>query len=331
MSAGDACLSDRVLLHVGYHKTATTWFQSQLFARADLGFSALSARGLVHRALCIPHALAGDGGEAIRRVVAEANEATARGLQFVISHERLSGYPASGGYDAGLLAERLKRHFPNARVFCLFREQRAMILSAWRQQVVDGGGLSLGHFIDPPEPDIRRMPSFDPAMYRYTRLLERNRALYGAENVLFRPYEEFRARPEAVLAGLAALLRSEPMRAAAPGLASGMTTTNPSLTAPVLHLQRFLNIHFARTQLSPDCLVDLGARPIRAFARAIDRGIGSRLFRTVDARSRKRALARIEDRFGAFFDEDNGRLSALVGARLADFGYRVGAQGRSGA
>jgi len=331
MSAGDACPSDRVLLHIGYHKTATTWFQSQLFPRADLGFSALSARSLVHRALCVPHALAGDGGEAIRQVVAEANDATARGRQFVISHERLSGYPASGGFDAGLLAERLKRHFPNARVFCLFREQRAMILSAWRQQVVDGGGLSLRHFIDPPEPDIRRVPWFDPAMYRYTHLLERHRALFGAENVLFRPYEEFRARPEAVLSGLAALLGSDPLQEAAHGLASGMTTPNPSLTAPVLHLQRFLNIHFARTQLSPDCRVDLGAKPIRAFARAIDRGIGRRLFRATDARSRKRALARIADRFGAYFDQDNERLSALVGLSLAEFGYRVGGEGRAGA
>lgn len=331
MSAGDACPSDRVLLHIGYHKTATTWFQSQLFPRADLGFSALSARSLVHRALCVPHALAGDGGEAIRQVVAEANDATARGRQFVISHERLSGYPASGGFDAGLLAERLKRHFPNARVFCLFREQRAMILSAWRQQVVDGGGLSLRHFIDPPEPDIRRVPSFDPAMYRYTHLLQRYRALFGAENVLFRPYEEFRARPEAVLSGLAALLGSDPLQEAARPLASGMTTHNPSLTAPVLHLQRFLNIHFARTQLSPDCRVDLGAKPIRAFARAIDRGIGRRLFRAADARSRKQALARIADRFGAYFDQDNERLSALVGLNLAEFGYRVGGEGRAGA
>jgi hypothetical protein len=134
-----------------------------------------------------------------------------------------------------------------------------------------------------------------------------------------------------VLAALAALLGCEPLQAAARGLASDMTTANPSLTAPVLHLQRFLNIHFARTQLSPDCLVDVGAKPIRALARAIDRGIGRRLFRAVDARSRKRALARIADRVGAYFDEDNERLSALVGMKLAEFGYRVGGERRTDA
>ena len=324
MSDGDRCTSERVLLHVGYHKTATTWFQSQLFSRGELGFSMLDERRLVHRALCIPHPLADGNGEAIRRMVSMANEATARGRQFVISHERLSGYPASGGFDAALIADRLKRHFPNARVFCLFREQRAMILSAWRQQVVDGGGLSLGHFIDPPEPDIRRMPPFDPAMYRYTGLLAKYRALYGAERVLFRPYEEFCAQPQAVVRRLGMLLGSAALAEAADDVATGMKTTNPGLTAPLLHLQRTLNIHFARTQLSPDCLVNIGARPIRALARGIDHVIGRRLFGRVDARSRRRAMERIAKRFGDIYDADNAELAMQVDVPLAEFGYRVG-------
>jgi hypothetical protein len=175
------------------------------------------------------------------------------------------------------------------------------------------------------------MPSFDPAMYRYTALLERYRALFGTDQVLFRPYEEFRERPASVLSALAALLGNGRLGDAAPDLATVMTTPNPSLTAPVLHLQRFLNIHFARTQLSPDCRFDLGARPIRGLARAIDRGVGRHLFRAADARSRRRALAKIADRFGAYFDDDNERLSAMVGMDLAGFGYRVGSRGRASA
>lgn len=191
MTTDDVCASERVLLHIGYHKTATTWFQSELFSRQDLGFASLSDRNLVHKALCIPHPLADGPNESIRRLVSEAQRATVRDLHFVISHERLSGYPASGGFDSRLIADRLKLHFPNARIFCLFREQAAMILSAWRQQVVDGGGLSLRRFLNPPEPNIRRMPMFDPAMYRYSRLLDHYRALFGADHVLFHPYELF--------------------------------------------------------------------------------------------------------------------------------------------
>jgi len=311
-----------VLLHVGFHKTATTWFQSELFSRPELDFVPLGERNLVHQAFCIPHPLE-PGGPGVRRILAEAREATAAGRYFVISHERLSGYPASGGYDSRLIAERLRRHFPNARVFCLFREQRAMILSAWRQQVVDGGGLSLRHFIDPPEPHIRRLPLFDPAMYRYSLLLGHYRALFGEDHVQFRPYEAFCAQPASILAGIAELLDHPRLRRAAAALASSMSAPNPSLSMPVLHCQRFMNAHFARTQLSQACLVDLGAGSIRAAARVLDRALGW-LLRPLDARGRHKAALRIAERFASFYDEDNLRLASLVGLPLAEYGYSVG-------
>jgi hypothetical protein len=326
MDARGSCPSNRILLHIGYHKTATTWFQSELFSRPEFGFRPLSARILVHQAFCSPHPLAGSQESDIRQIVSEANEATAAGHYFVISHERLSGYPASGGFDSGLIAGRLKSCFPNARIFCLFREQRAMILSAWGQQVVDGGALSLGHFISPPEPHVRRMPLFDPVMYRYSHLLRHYRDLFGAENVLFLPYEAFRARPGSVLAGVAKLLESRALGQSAPTIAARMTTPNPSLTIPVLHLHRFLNANFARTQLSQGCVVDLGARPIRAVTRRIDRAIGRNLLGPLSSTLRRRAMRVVDGRFGEFFNDDNALLSRLTGQPLSEFGYAVGEQ-----
>jgi hypothetical protein len=323
IGANDVCSSDRVLLHIGYHKTATTWFQSELFVRAELGFESLSDRNLVHRALCIPHPLAKGTNGSLRQIVSEAQRATARGSHFVISHERLSGYPASGGFDSGLIADRLKLRFPNARVLCLFREQRAMILSAWRQQVVDGGGSSLRRFIDPPEPQLRRMPLFDAAMYQYSRLLEHYRALFGADNILFLPYEAFCAQPPATLSRLAQLLGNRRLQDSAHELATSMKTPNPSLSLPVLHLQRFLNVHFARTQLSPDCMLDFGGKPIRAIARAIDRVLGRNVLRPIDGYMRRMAMERIATRFRGYFDEDNSRLESLINMPLRDLGYNV--------
>jgi hypothetical protein len=286
----------------------------------------LSNRNLVHGALCIPHPLVEGTNRSLRQIVSEAERVTARENHFVISHERLSGYPASGGFDSRLIADRLKLHFPNARVFCLFREQRATILSAWRQQVVDGGGSSLRRFIDPPEPQLRRMPMFDPAMYRYSRLLEHYRALFGTGHVLFLPYEAFCAQPQTTLSQLAELLESRRLRDSAHGVATSMKTSNPSLSLPVLHLQRFLNVFFARTQLSPDCMVDLGARPIRAAVRALDRALGRSVLRPIDGYLRRGAVARIATRFRGCFEEDNARLANLINLPLREFGYAVAEQ-----
>jgi hypothetical protein len=326
MSVRDICPSDRILLHIGFHKTATTWFQSELFSRSELDFKLLSARNLVHQAFCISNPFPCDRDKGVRQIVTEAHEATALGRYFVVSHERLSGYPASGGFDSRMLADRLKLHFPNARLFCLFREQRAMILSAWRQQVVDGGGLSLSHFIDPPEPEVRRMPLFDPMMYQYSHLLEHYRGLFGAGNVLFRPYEQFCAEPARILADLAHLLENEKLRRCAEGLATNMKTPNPSLSMPVLHMQRILNVLFARTQLSQGYLINIGTGPIRAVIRIIDRAIGRNMLRPMNSYSQRKALQKISGRLGVFFDDDNARLSRLIGMRLSDLGYSVNEQ-----
>ena len=326
MSPRPVCESSRILLHIGYHKTATTWFQAELFSRPEFSFSSLSDRNLVHRALCIPQPFACDRDDGVERIVAEADDATARGQYFVVSHERLSGYPASGGFDSRMLADRLKLHFPNARVFALFREQQAMILSAWRQQIVDGGALSLARFIDPPEPDIRRMPLFNPAMYRYTQLLEHYCGLFGRNNVVFRPYEAFCARPALILAELSDLLENEALQQGAAALATNMKTPNPSLSMPVLQLQRILNAWFSRTQLSQACLFDIGTRPIRAAMRTLDRAVGTSVLRPVNTYSQRSAMKKIAGRLGTYFDEDNARLAELVGIPLAEFGYSVKAK-----
>jgi hypothetical protein len=65
------------------------------------------------------------------------------GLIPMVSSERLSGNPHSGGYDSAVLAERLHQVFPGARVLVMIREQRSMILSSWAQYVRVGGACLL--------------------------------------------------------------------------------------------------------------------------------------------------------------------------------------------
>lgn len=111
------------------------------------------------------------------------------------------------------------------------------------------------------------------------------------------------------------------LQEAAHGLALSMKTPNPSLSIPVLHLQRFLNAHFARTQLSPDGIIDLGSEPIRALARAIDRAIGRNVLRPIDGYMRRKAMERIATQFVTCFDEDNARLASLLDLQLKQHGY----------
>lgn len=326
----DACLSDKILLHIGYHKTATTWFQSELFAQPELGFQLLSNRNLVHKAFCQPNPFCDEPNQYIQQVVSEAGAATNAGKTFVLSHERLSGYPSSGGFDSRQIADRLKLHFPNARVLCLFREQKAMILSAWRQQIVDGGGASLRRFLSPPEPTIVRIPLFDPNMYKYTYLLTYYSKLFGSSNVLFVPYEEFGIRPQDVVTKLGRLIGHEKLGQDALRLVTQMEKPNPSLSPLILGAHRMLNVLFSRTQLSQNCVVDLGARNIRTVMRFTDKYLRKVIPASVVKYFQERASEKVDHYCGTMFHDDNALLSKLVGQQLSAYGYSMDSKTGSG-
>ena len=72
------------------------------------------------------------------------------GLSPVVSFERFSGNPFSGGYDSKEIADRLVRVFPDARVLVIVREQRSMIVSTYKKYVREGGALPPSKFMRPP-------------------------------------------------------------------------------------------------------------------------------------------------------------------------------------
>lgn len=92
--AGDAA-DTGVLLHVGYHKTDSTWMQRQLFAREHTGCCYVGRNYQARRHLVRPHALDLRPAGARRALASELCEAAARGLVPVVSDERLSGNPHS--------------------------------------------------------------------------------------------------------------------------------------------------------------------------------------------------------------------------------------------
>lgn len=331
MSAAPVCRSPRVLVHIGYHKTGTTWFQGALFARPELGFVPWTApRGAVHALFCRPGPFEEGPPELARDLVAQAEAATGAGKVFVVSHERLSGYPASGGYDARSIADRLKTYLPNARVLCLFRRQDRMIHSVWRQQIVDGGDRSLAAFLAPPEPGIARVPMFDPGMYRYTGACRYYRTLFGAAQTRFVPYERFTQDPRAVLADLAALVELPALAAEADRIVAAMTRPNPSLSPTVLRLFRLVNHWGVRTQLSPRAALDLGAAQVRGVMRRLSALLGPTLLAPLDRWLDRREAATIARFCAGRYDADNAELSALLGLPLAPLGYAVADQPNKG-
>lgn len=297
------------LLHVGYHKTGTTWLQSGLFRDDDAGFASPWGSTEIRRVLVQPTAFTFDPAAASEVFRPGAEAARARGLVPVLSDERLSGSPHSGGHDTALLADRLAATFPEGRVLLVIREQKRVILSVYKQYVRDGGGATLDRYLFPRNPDER--PQFRFEHYEYHHLVAHYRRLFGVERVLVLTQEQLAAgeldfcRRVARFAGL-----PEPVSAP-------RGERYPALSAFALVLKRPFNRRFVRNSLSPAAPRYVKDHE-RRFER-LDRWLPALLSRPLERRWRREVEIAVNDRYAA----SNRRTAELTGLDLAGLGYPV--------
>lgn len=306
-----------LLLHIGYHKTGSTWLQRVLFDNAERGFTTETGEprhALVHD-FVLPDALAYDAEQVRDKFAAARAAALAQQETLVLSHERLSGYPSSGGHDRRMIADRLRETFPDARVLIVIREQRALIRSMYSQHITDGGTERLERFLHRPEPGLGRKPWFDPAFYAFDRLIAYYRGLFGADRVLALPFELLVRDPQDFVDRLAAFCghASLPL-----GPVSRENDRRPLLMQAV---QRRLNALLYDNELSPGALVH-----IPRFAKRFGRLRG--LFDACSPRFIERRMdARLVREIAAFagdrFRESNGQTSRMIGIDLGEWGYAM--------
>lgn len=196
---------ENVLIHIGYHKTATTWFQAELFTAASSIFAPLSRSGSYQSTLAMDFFQGRDGYllspfndnretiEAELRELALVRDA-ASGKIPVISHERLSGNPHASGFDASVIARRLAGFFPKARIFIVIREQTQAILSSYFQFLKGGGTQSLDSYLNTGYDG--KLPGFSPHHFDYHALIAEYTRLFGADRVQVLPYEMFVNDPD---------------------------------------------------------------------------------------------------------------------------------------
>ncbi len=310
------------LLHIGYHKAASTLLQQKLFMMREVGFFPTTAgRAGIQAAFVTRDALGPAPVDLIDSLRREQDDAVSKNGTLVVSHERLSGYPASGGFDQALIAERLAEAFPSARVVIFIREQKEILSSMYLQTISDGSTLSLRRFLARPEPSLLRKPTFSHGFYEYDRIIAKYHALFGAENVLVIPFEAFRQRTEHHARALTEFALGP---CAAARLDASVLTAPINKTRPIAcqALRRQIN-RLVRNQLNengllpiPNDYVEYGFRkalPLFEPLRVLDQ--------VFTARIRARVEAACAGRYGA----SNARVQQLTGLDLAALGYEVSA------
>lgn len=305
----------RPIVHIGYHKTATTWFQLHVYPAASS--HSYVPRSRVQQALLDPPGTGFDAAKALALL-----EAAGNGRPLLLCEENLSGYIHNGGlhgFLAPAVAARIRSVLPDARIVIFVRSQVEMAEACYLQYVRGGGTHGLHRYLFPAaflhgaSAQPFKIPRFAFDHLEYDRLVAHYDALFGRENVFVYPYEAL-ADQQAMLARM-----EEDLGLVLDPSKVGFGRANVSWSGALLPSARFLNHFTARTVEDKKVLLHLpGFYLLRAGALIAL----SRIFRR---RGRRAAIGPglagwIERRFAA----SNARLRALRPDLLPPGLYRAG-------
>lgn len=316
-------MAEPVLIHIGYHRTASSWLQHCYFGDARTGLHWLGKAEEDHPTRQLIRMRWSQFDPQVLRAEFEPllQGARAKGLIPVVSFERLSGHACSGGYDSEQIAQRLAQVFPEGRVLIVIREQRAAILSNYKRYIKAGGPGTLREFLLPPTTKNARVPFFDFRHFEYHHLLGAYRALFGPDRVLTLAYEQFVREPAAFVSQIGEFVGRPVAQDVLNSLPFDrrMQTTFRSATEQAV--LRRLNV-FVRSEVNPTPFFDLQQHHrLKKLARkARARGLSPEDV----AEETDEALAGVLDELvGDRYAASNRATAELTGIDLAGYGWQI--------
>lgn len=312
-----ASQTSAAIVHVGYHKTASTWFQNAVYPR--VANRRYIARRRVVEAFLADPAFHFDAARARERLGLAPGE-----TGVILCEEELSGSLHTGGH-AGFLSKEMPRRIaevlPEARIVLVIRRQPEMIASCYLQYVRAGGTYGPERYLFPERHfpgDLGRphkAPRFSFAHFEYLPLISAYQRTFGPERVHVFLYEALQADPSRFLADFGRRL----------GLAvdAGRTDTaaryNASYGMAAVRLARVLNLFTAKKVVHKTCLVHVPGL-YKARTRLLDAisagGLAGRR-PCPDRLLGAETVAWIEARYR----DSNRRLAETCGLALGEHGY----------
>ncbi|WP_171133143.1 MULTISPECIES: sulfotransferase [unclassified Ruegeria] len=291
------------LLHIGYHKTATTWMQNQLFVPRH-GFRQLAGHQTIFEKVVTPHGLTFTP-KPMQAHIEEAWQTLKPGEVPVISSEILSGHPFFGGRESDLYARRLKKIFPDARILVSIRNQMRILPSVYMQYLLRGGTMPYDRFFR-EENDLGFF-SFSAVHFEYDRLIGLYQSLFGVEHVYVLTQESLRQDMDEAAERLAKFCDNKRFESIHPDARAAHTPSYPEYAVPVL---RRIN-QVQSSVLNPNPFLHLGHTPNGLY-----RGAGYLLKRPLAKKllgRKKPVTSFVKGHFSGRYSDSNHRLRSLVG------------------
>jgi len=229
----------RPIIHIGYPKTATTWFQRVFYPLLNDVFNA--ERDLLSTQLIFPDVFS-YSPENTAKLFSEYS----RHRRLVICEELLLG-GLDIGYGSGefiaQMANRLKNTFPDAEIVIFIRNQHSVLESAYSHYIKSGGTYSVRKYLGLEgrfKLKFQNHHLFNPAFFNYADVINLYTQLFGRDKVHIFLYEDFRNNPEKFL-----LNYGEALSLKMPTSVDFGIKENVRLSSISVILLRFLN-HFTQ-------------------------------------------------------------------------------------
>jgi len=183
---------DKTLIHIGYPKTGTTWFQNSFFNKIQ-NFSFIDRRE-VKEDFILPNSLDFNADK-----IREKYKGISKPL--ILSHELLVGGMIHMGGINGILtqefAKRLNAVFPNAHIIIFIRNQIDHIASAYNQYIRGGGNLNINKYLYQDSFDaLNKFFFFSFAFLEFDKIISFYKTRFGENNIHVFMYEKFKDNPE---------------------------------------------------------------------------------------------------------------------------------------
>jgi len=189
----------QLYVHIGLHKTATTYLQVDVFPYLR-GIHYIDGNdaslGPWKRRMYMQDPLIFDVEQARNEVLGHLKDE-----KNLLSTEALSGSPMGQYRERDLILQKLKAMFPDARIILGIRAQSDIIWSLYKNYVRKGGTCRLDQMVDPYGTTLGR-DFIDLDTYKYGPYLDRIASLFGRDNLHIVVFEQLTTDRGRLLRGL---------------------------------------------------------------------------------------------------------------------------------
>lgn len=250
---------NKLFIHIGFHKTGTSWLQKMYFENnSDINLIN-DYRQPWNDKLCVQIIQKSDCEFDHDYCISLSQDRYKNDKVNVLSAERLSGHPISGGFDYKMIAKRLKSIFPDAKIIITSREVKAFIISVYKQIIKEGYPGTLEDFLFN---HAWKKAGCTKTYLFQEKIIESYIELFDKKNVLVLNFEDFKSNKNLFFDQLNDFLGIKKFNI---DNVIRETIINPTYSDKRLRALKNLN-RIRKTEYNPYPLISINSRTIRKLS-----------------------------------------------------------------